>query len=721
MANRLAGSPSAYLRQHADNPVDWQPYGDEAFAEAERRGVPLFISIGYAACHWCHVMAHESFEDRATAEVLNERFVSIKVDREERPDVDAVYMAACQAMSGQGGWPLSIFALPDGRAFYAGTYFPPLPYPGRPSFRQILDAVWEAWTERRDAVEQQAAALAEGLGGVFSAHLLDVEAPAGSVEPQTLEAAVAGLVRTEDPEHGGFGGAPKFPPSPVLEFLIRHAVGTSAGTSPDSGSGSADVARGLAGRTLAAMCRSALFDALGGGFARYSVTADWSLPHYEKMLYDNAQLLRVLAHWVRLGGSAEFPLEEARRAAGLTADFLVRELGLPEGGLASSLDADSDRDGRSVEGGYYVWTRRELGDALGADNSDDAGRLASLFGLPSGDQPENAAPLHAGRELGPEERELLERHRAALLAARSRRTPPGRDDKVVAGWNGLAVAALADAAWALERPELLDEARRAAELLATVHWDGERLLRVSHAGSAAGIEGLLADYAGCAEGAFALYAATGEERWYAWAEELVTAATGRFVADGLLSDEAVAGDGSAREAVAADGSGGASAGVRAALAGARTLDPHDTEIPSGASLLAGVLLTHAAYSSSSGDRGLASSILAGLPRVLAQGPRVAGWLLAVAEAALAGPLEIAVVGAPGEERRRLLAAAWAAPSPGLVVAAGKAVAEDSRVPLLADRPAGPHGSPLAYVCRDFACRLPVSTPEELVEQVRAGG
>lgn len=716
MANRLAGSPSAYLRQHADNPVHWQPYGDEAFAEAARRDVPLFISIGYAACHWCHVMAHESFEDSTTADALNSRFVSIKVDREERPDVDAVYMAACQAMTGEGGWPLSIFALPDGRAFYAGTYYPSRPYPGRPSFRQVLDAVWEAWTERRSAVEHQAAALAEGLGGVFSANLLDLEAPGHAVGADTLETAVAGLVQTEDAEHGGFGGAPKFPPSPVLEFLIRHAAGAAQGKE-HAGTGSAVVARGLAGRTLAAMCRSALFDTLGGGFARYSVTADWSLPHYEKMLYDNAQLLRALAHWMRLGGADEFPLEEARHAAGLTADWLLRELGLPEGGFASSLDADSERGGRSVEGGYYVWTRAELAEALGPDNADDAARLASLFGLPGGPHREQAGPLHAGSALALADRELLERHREALLRARAHRTPPGRDDKVVAGWNGLAVAALADTARALGRPELLDRARCAAELLADVHWDGERLLRISHAGSSVGIEGLLADYAGCAEGAFALYAATGEERWYAWAEELITAATSRFVADGLLSDEAAPAEEHA--------SGGSPvedrAGVRAALGGARTLDPHDAEMPSGASLLAGVLLTHAAYSGQAAHRAMAATILAGLPQILAHGPRVAGWLLAVAEAALAGPLEIAVVGSAGEERDRLLAEACAAPNPGAVIATGEPQGPSARVPLLADRPAGPDGSPRAYVCRDFACRLPVGSAHELREQLRTGG
>ncbi|MGN6405537.1 thioredoxin domain-containing protein [Sinomonas sp.] len=700
MTNRLAGQASAYLRQHAGNPVDWQPYGDEAFAEATRRDVPVFISIGYAACHWCHVMAHESFEDQTTADELNSRFVSIKVDREERPDVDSVYMAACQAMGEQGGWPLSIFALPDGRAFYAGTYYPPRPVPGRPSFRQVLDAVWEAWTERREAVERQGAALAEGLGGVFSAHLLDIDAPAEVIEPDLLAGAVTDLISKEDPEHGGFGGAPKFPPSPVLEFLVRHAGAAKADGD------SAVAARALAGRTLAAMCRSALFDALGGGFARYSVTADWSLPHYEKMLYDNVQLLRVLAHWIRLGGSEEFPLDEARAAAGLTADWMLRELGLPEGGFASSLDADSERDGRSVEGGYYVWTRNEIAAALGPEAADDAARLAGIFGLPGGPHAGRAAPLHAGRALEARERELFERHRAALLADRSRRRLPGRDDKVVAEWNGLAVAALADAAWALGRPELLEEARRAAGLLQTVHWDGSRFLRVSHAGTAAGIEGLLGDYAACAEGAFALYAATGEERWYAWAEELLAAATRRFVADGLLSDEAV------------DRTGATA--VQTALAGARTLDPHDTETPSGASLLAGALLTHAAYSGSPDHRTLASSILGGLPRMLAQGARVAGWLLAVAQASLAGPLEVAVVGNRGEQRRRLQAEALAATSPGVVVAVGEPAGEDALVPLLAHREAANDGGPLAYVCREFACRLPVASAEALREQLAGG-
>ena len=717
--NRLAGAASAYLRQHADNPVHWQPFGDEAFAEAARRDVPVFVSIGYAACHWCHVMAHESFEDPATAEVLNAGFVSVKVDREERPDVDTAYMAACQAMTGEGGWPLSIFALPDGRAFYAGTYFPPRPHPSRPSFRQVLEAVGEAWRERRDAVERQAADLAAGLGGLFSAQLLRLDEPGGGPDDAELAAlataAVGGLGRAEDGAHGGFGGAPKFPPSPVLEFLLRHAAG---------GSPTAAAARALAGRTLAAMCRSALFDVLGGGFARYSVTADWSLPHYEKMLYDNAQLLRSLAHWARLGGSDEFPEAEARAAAALTADWLVRELGLPGGGFASSLDADSERDGEHIEGGYYVWTEAELAEAAGAD---DGARLARIFGVaevPGRPQaaPHLAAhgeerygrPLHAGRELGAEERELLERHRAALLAARARRAAPSRDDKAVAGWNGLAVAALADTAAVLDRPDLLDEARRVALLLAGTHWDGTRLTRVTHDAAPSGVEGLLADYAGCAEGALALYAATGEERWFSWAGELLAAAQARFVADGLLSDVAV---------------GEASAGSGAALGGARMLDAMDNEAPGGTSLLAGALLAHAAYTGSAEDRAVARALLAGLPGLVRQSPRVAGWFLAVAEAAVAGPLEAAVVGPlegpRADDTRRLHRAALLSPSPGLVVALGTAgEAPDAAdggpgavVPLLEHRSAAPDGGPLAYVCRGFACRLPVATPEELAEQL----
>ncbi len=383
-SNALGGEPSAYLRQHAGNPVHWRPFGDEAFASATARDVPVFLSIGYAACHWCHVMAHESFEDQDTADFLNAHFVAVKVDREERPDVDAVYMAATQALSGEGGWPMSVFLLPDGRAFHAGTYYPPRPLPGRPSFRQVLEAVVDAWQERRGAVEQNAGTLARGLAASQSGAAVLLDGVPEPLDPALPGEAVDALAATEDTAYGGFGGAPKFPPSAVLEFLIRHAVFPSpavpspALSSPALDAGTPAQARDLAGRTLAAMARSALFDQLDGGFARYSVTRDWSVPHFEKMLYDNAQLLRVYVHWVRLGGTSGYPAAEAADVAGRTAGWLLASLGLGAAGagdgglpgqlpesLASSLDADALVDGVPAEGASYLWTPAALADILG--------------------------------------------------------------------------------------------------------------------------------------------------------------------------------------------------------------------------------------------------------------------------------------------------------------------------------------------------------------------
>ena len=366
--NALGDEPSAYLRQHAGNPVHWQPFGDQAFATAAARDVPVFLSIGYAACHWCHVMAHESFEDQAVADYLNEHFVAVKVDREERPDVDSVYMAATQAISGEGGWPMSVFLTPEGLAFYAGTYYPPRPLPGRPSFLQVLEAVHDAWSERRNGVEQNAQALAQNMGQAQLSAAVRLDGPPGIIDPELLPAAVRSLALSEDPDAGGFGAAPKFPPSAVLEFLVRHAAAPSE---------TAGEARAMAGRALAGMARSALFDQLDGGFARYSVTRDWSVPHFEKMLYDNAQLLRVYVHWVRLGGTDNFPAEEAAHVAMRTARWMLASLGLGSNAtaLASSLDADSVINGVHHEGGTYLWTVPDLEDVLG---SDDAAAVVPL-------------------------------------------------------------------------------------------------------------------------------------------------------------------------------------------------------------------------------------------------------------------------------------------------------------------------------------------------------
>ncbi|KIS28346.1 thymidylate kinase [Arthrobacter sp. SPG23] len=719
----MAGEPSAYLRQHADNPVHWRPFGDEAFGFAAQRDVPVFLSIGYAACHWCHVMAHESFEDQETAAFLNANFVSIKVDREERPDVDAVYMAATQAISGEGGWPMSVFLMPDGRAFHAGTYFPPRPMPGRPSFRQVLEAVRDAWVERRDGVERNAGMLARGMAETQLAAAVQLTGPPDPLDAGLLSEAVRVLARSEDPHDGGFGTAPKFPPSPVLEFLLRHAAVESE---------TADAARDMAARTLAAMARSALFDQLDGGFARYSVTRDWSVPHFEKMLYDNAQLLRTYVHWVRLGGDAVYSAGESADVASRTADWMIASLGLaghaagsdegtgggPEAGqveaFASSLDADTVVDGKHLEGASYLWTPDELLDVLGPDDGPAVARLMNVRA--EGTVTSAASPFHPGRRPDDAEQLLWDRVRPRLLAVRSARPQPARDDKVVAGWNGLAVAALAEAGAVLDRPELVAAAEQTAAYLERVHWQPPRagdpgtepgtLVRVSHAGRARGIGGLLEDYAFCADGLLTLYGVTGSERWYRLAEDILQAARLRFAVDGTLVDTA-----------------GESSQVFNAQGQRAGLEPFDNATPSGAAAFAGALLGYAALSGSADHRIMAGNILSLLPALATRAPRAAGWLLATAQAALAGPVEAAVVGPDGAARAALHHALMLSASPGLVVA----VASDAgipadggaapAVPLLEGRGAAPDGSPQVYLCRGMVCERPVGSVAELLDRL----
>ncbi|WP_159802457.1 thioredoxin domain-containing protein [Arthrobacter zhaoguopingii] len=704
MGGRLKAQASAYLRQHADNPVDWWPFGDEAFAEARARDVPVFLSVGYAACHWCHVMAHESFEDDVVAQYLNQRFVSIKVDREERPDVDAVYMGATQAMTGQGGWPMSVFALPDGRAFFAGTYFPPSPIAGRPSFRQVLEAVSEAWDQRREEVQRSAAALAEGLGAaqrqksaLVGALGLDwepdaVRVSAGSgapVEDALLEAAVRALAEGEDRVYAGFGGAPKFPPSTALRFLLAHARGTSA---------MAEEAAGLAGRTLEAMAVSGIYDRLGGGFARYAVDRAWAVPHFEKMLYDNAQLLRLYAD------STLTARTDAHRALAAdvvrgTAQWLLGEMVVAGGAFASSLDADTLVDGHSVEGGTYVWTRGELEAVLGAE----AQAVADLFDTAAGAVEDGAFTLHAGRAFTAAERRLWGRAAPRLRAARAARPQPGRDSKVVAGWNGLAIAALADSGAALGERPLIDAAAAAASYLLEVHWDGAVLRRVSHEGRAIGIEGLLEDYAGCAEGFFALFAATGDTTWYTAAERLLLTAERRFLRGGRLTDSA-----------APDGP------LLAAQGSEEGSEPLDGPTPSGTALFASALLTYSAYSGSARHRALSAEILRYAAHLADRAPSAVGWALAAAQAFAAGPQELAVVGGSPEAAAALADAGRRFGRAGLVLApAGPDGAADGAVPLLAGRTPGEAGAPRAYLCREMVCQRPVETPAELVELLRA--
>ncbi|MEU3658317.1 thioredoxin domain-containing protein [Streptomyces sp. NPDC032940] len=670
MPNRLAHETSPYLLQHATNPVDWWPWSDEAFAEARRRDVPVLLSVGYSSCHWCHVMAHESFEDAPTAEFLNSHFVSVKVDREERPDVDAVYMEAVQAATGQGGWPMTVFLTPDAEPFYFGTYFPPEPRHGMPSFRQVLQGVQQAWTERRGEVTEVAGKIVHDLAGREISYG-DAQPP-GDAE---LGQALLGLTREYDAQRGGFGGAPKFPPSMVIEFLLRHHARTGA-------EGALQMARDTCER----MARGGIYDQLGGGFARYSVDREWVVPHFEKMLYDNALLCRVYAHLWRATGS-----ELARRVALETADFMVRELRTAEGGFASALDADSDDGmGRHVEGAYYVWTPAQLAEVLGAD---DAALAAQYFGVTEeGTFEHGASVLQLPQEEGVFDAERIASVRERLLAARAERPAPGRDDKVVAAWNGLAIAALAETGAYFERPDLVEAAVAAADLLVRLHLDEHaRLFRTSKDGRAGVHAGVLEDYADVAEGLLALGSVTGEGVWLDFAGLLLDHVLTRFTDDsGSLYDTAADAEQLIR----------------------RPQDPTDNATPSGWTAAAGALLSYAAHTGSEPHRTAAEKALGVVKALGPRVPRFVGWGLAAAEALLDGPREVAVVGPDPRDgaTRGLHRTALLGTAPGAVVAVGAEGSDE--FPLLAGRPLV-GGAPAAYVCRNFTCDAPTTDPERL--------
>ncbi|MBM3685995.1 MAG: thioredoxin domain-containing protein [Actinobacteria bacterium] len=704
MANRLADSTSPYLQQHAGNPVDWWEWSEEAFAEARRRDVPVFISVGYSACHWCHVMAHESFEDEAIAQLLNDNFVSIKVDREERPDVDSVYMDATVALTGHGGWPMSVFADADGRPFYAGTYFPPQPRHGMPSFPQLLTAITESWRDRRDEVAGAAERITKALEQRERAVASEGTPPSAT----DLDAAVAALHQSYDVTRGGFGRAPKFPPSMVLEFLLRHAARTGkpargGSADPQGPSDSLPMVQG----TCEAMARGGMYDQLGGGFARYSVDDSWVVPHFEKMLYDNALLLRVYLHWWRATGD---PLAE--RIVRETAEFLLRDMRTPEGGFAAAWDADSE----GVEGKFYAWTPQQLIDVLGEDDGRWAAALLEV--TPAGTFEHGASTLQMLRDPGDAER--WARLRRQLFDARALRVPPGRDDKVVAAWNGLAIAALAEAGALLDEPEWVDAARGAADLLLAVHLgagqpdrdgvtgppgqDGDRLVRTSRDGRAGSTDAVLEDYADVAEGFLALYAVTGEEEWLAFAGILLDVVLAHF----------------------SDGEGGffdtADDAEQLVL---RPRDPADNATPSGWLAAAQALLTYAAYTGVTEHRVAAERALAIVTALAARAPRGVGWGLAAAEALIDGPREVAVVGPADDPRtRELHRVALMGTAPGLVVAVGPpaepTLSGRTDVPLLRDRPLV-GDSPAAYVCRQFTCDAPVTTEEALAARVGARG
>ncbi|MGW7546319.1 thioredoxin domain-containing protein [Streptomyces sp. NPDC054770] len=677
--NRLAHETSPYLLQHADNPVDWWPWSAEAFEAARAANKPVLLSVGYSSCHWCHVMAHESFEDTATADYLNEHFVSVKVDREERPDVDAVYMEAVQAATGQGGWPMTVFLTPDAEPFYFGTYFPPAPRHGMPSFRQVLEGVRAAWTDRRDEVAEVAGKIVRDLAQRELGH--QAGRPPGE---QELSQALLGLTREYDPQRGGFGGAPKFPPSMVVEFLLRHHARTGA-----------EGALQMAVDTCERMARGGLYDQLGGGFARYSVDRDWVVPHFEKMLYDNALLCRAYAHLWRATGS-----ELARRVALETADFMVRELRTAQGGFASALDADSDDgSGRHVEGAYYVWTPAQLREVLG---EDDAGLAAQYFGVTAeGTFEHGQSVLQLPQQEGVFDAERIESVKRRLLAARADRPAPGRDDKVVAAWNGLAVAALAETGAYFDRPDLVEAAVGAADLLVRLHLDDHaRLARTSRDGRAGANAGVLEDYGDVAEGFLALASVTGEGVWLEFAGLLLDHVLARFTDQESPETGALYDTASDAERL-----------IR------RPQDPTDNATPSGWTAAAGALLGYAAHTGSEPHRIAAEGALGIVGTLGPRVPRFIGWGLAVAEALLDGPREVAIVG-PGDRDAGATAlhrTALLGTAPGAVVAVG--TPESDEFPLLAGRPLV-DGEAAAYVCRHFTCDAPTTDPERLRAALR---
>jgi len=676
--NRLSSSRSSYLLQHKDNPVDWWEWGPDALAEAARTDRPILLSVGYAACHWCHVMAHESFEDPSVAAVMNENFVCVKVDRQERPDVDAIYMQATLAMTGSGGWPMTCFLTPSGEPFYCGTYYPPTSRGGLPGFLDLLAAVTSTWRERRGEVDDAATRMTAELrrvAGDVAGDQHEVQDPATVLA--AVGAAITGLERDEDRHHGGLGGAPKFPPSTMLELLARAGARFPA-------------ARQLADRTLVAMAHSGMADQLGGGFARYSVDAAWVVPHFEKMLYDNALLLRAYALAAVVPGSphgAEF----ARVARG-TARFLLADLATPAGLFTAALDADTD----GVEGATYVWRPRQLSDVLGAD---DGAWAAELFGVTTaGTFEHGSSTLQLTRPVDDDRADLarFERVRASLLDARAARPQPGRDELAVAGWNGLAVSALATAGAVLAEPSWVAAATIAARSLVSVHEvEPGVLVRPSRDGVPGVARGVLEDYAYATVGMLDLFAVTGEAFAAQAADRWLAAIRTRFCTPG----------GDLRDT-----------DVEADVLVVEQSELTDNATPAARSVAADALLRWAALTGSNAGVDAALQALQPAIELAQRAPRAVGWGLAAALSALDGPLEVAVVGAHHDPRTLgLVAVAMAHPGTAVVLGApgddGGADTEPT-VPLLAYRGLV-DGKPAAYVCRGFVCDQPVTTVEEL--------
>jgi uncharacterized protein len=691
-ANRLAGETSPYLLQHARNPVDWYPWGPEALRRARDEDRPIFLSIGYSACHWCHVMEHESFEDPAIAAAMNERFVNVKVDREERPDLDQIYMAAVQALNdGHGGWPMSVFLTPDLKPFFAGTYYPPRDSRGMPGFPRVLEHVHNLWTNRRDEIVEFAGGMAEHIRGMGRMTALDGGEEGGRGEPTAaiLDNAVRHLSRAFDPQHGGFGDAPKFPHPMDLKVLMRHHARTG---DPH--------ALHMVRLSLDKMARGGIYDHLGGGFARYATDARWLVPHFEKMLYDNALLASSYLEAYQLTGDPEYA-----RVARETMDYVLGRMTDTEGGIYSTEDADSE----GQEGKYYVWTLAEVREVLGPDRAKD---FAYVYDVTESGNWEHANILNlpkpiaqAAKLLGRDEDELrarLAEDRARLLAARERRVPPGKDTKVLTSWNGLMIAPLAEGSRILKDERYVDAARRAAGfILDRMRTDDGRLLHTYKDGQAK-LNGYLDDYANLIDGLTRLYEVTGEPRWVEAAlelsrvmiDEFADAEQGGFFYTGRSHEELIA----------------------------RQRDAFDNATPSGNAMAATALLRLGALSGRDDLTEAGRATLLAVQPVLEKAPTAAGQSLVALDFLLAPPREFAVVaGDDPSEFRGVMESIYSRFLPHKVVApapSGRATELAQILPLLADRPAR-DGRTTTYICERFACREPVVGVEG-VEAALAG-
>jgi uncharacterized protein len=675
MPNRLAEETSPYLLQHRDNPVDWYPWGEEALARAREEDRPILLSVGYSACHWCHVMERESFEDPETAAYMNEHFVNVKVDREERPDVDAIYMEAVQAISGHGGWPMTVFLDPDGVPFYGGTYYPPDESRGMPSFRMVMEAIVDAFENKREEIRERAGVARAQLGAV------------GEIEPDPalptaaeLEEAVGNLLAGADRRHGGFGGAPKFPPASALELLLTR--------------GETEVVA----ETLDAMLAGGIYDQVGGGFARYSVDAVWLVPHFEKMLYDNALLARAYLHaWQRLGR------ERYRRVCEETLDWMLREMRGPEGGFYSAVDADSE----GVEGRFYVWTPEQIREVLqGPQNpsslsSEQVERLLGFWGVSEAGDFEGANILHLAEGAEAEAPDGLDVARAALYEARARRVWPGLDDKRLTAWNALAIGALAEAGAVLGREDYLDAAVACAEFVLGALRDGDGHLLRTYKDGDARLNAYLEDHAFLLEALLTLYESSFEPRWYEEAVGIAEATIARF------------GD--------AERGGFFSTSADHEELIVRRKELGDHPIPSGNSAAAVGLLRLAALSGERRYAEEATGVLRLFARTATRHPQGFAHLLRALDLWLEPTREVALVTPAGEDPGAatgdLAAVVRADFRPRLVLAAGAEGATEP--PLLRDRTAV-DGAPAAYVCENFACRLPVTAPAALKSELERG-